>query len=437
MKLTLQEFRQMALIDAQLELRLASGTLETGRLMASHRGQLELCSDKDAHTYNISHGAVTELAVTATELDAGRLKPLAQHGHYLVQKIKSHALRNEYEPQLRELREKLKSIPGEAAEKLLSALNNNALLAGDKQTRSRMNRDELLSCVEALQGQLEPDEQDLAAALLNIGFRRHADAMQVWLKRRGDAPGFTGEFLRRYGIRLAVTAASFPMCDGPFTEAAPDALIGNGYGVLRMQRRTIRLDRMPAFMFVMDQMLQLDDVQLPERPWIWYLFQCVVFNHFEPLKRYLRTKAPQEAAYETLKSLFVLMDEYVWALQADWRSVPVAELLLHLDEGGITYGGRLAKQAQMLVDQGLLGRSDLGYIYDFNRRDDNRPSYIVTGTLSTLEFRLCDQPALRPLSEEVMQQYRMRHDYDPVLVHIDQQGVIRPVEKGDGVAWCD
>ena len=439
MILNMQEFRQLALIDAQLEIWFASGEHETGKLMASHNDRLELRLDRNKETRHISLGDVAGLAVTSITLDEERLRPLAQHGHMLAQKIHPHDLRNECRMQLAAMQEKLETIPGEPAQTLLAALKNSQLLAGDKMTRNRMSRERepLLKCVEALQGQLDPDEQALAAALLNIGFRQNAAAMQVWLDRRGDAPGFTEEFLRRYGLWMALTAASFPMYEVIFTEAAPDALIGAGSGNQRPQRSSRNLPRMPVFMFLMDQLLQLDDMQLPEKPWIWYLFQCVAFNHFGPLKQYLRTKASQEFAYGTLKSLFVMMDEYVWALQADWRSVPVAELLLHLDDGDVTYGRRLVQQAQRLVDQGLLGRGDLGYIYEFSREGDNKPNYIITGGLYTVECRLSDQPALTHLSEEIIRQYQRRHDYDPVLVHIDQEGVIRPAEKGDGLEWCD
>lgn len=414
MKLTLQELRRLALIGAQL--RVGSGeNAHTGRLTDISDSIMTLnCSGTQVR---IPLNEAQALCVLASLPDDDDVRRLTFVAHSLLTsdatKVGAIRLRTHCASRLPALVERLSPA-------LQAHFSSNAFLGGD--TR-RLDFLPLQSELAALP--LSPQDMDLAQALLFTAFFNHpqcpdadADAMQVWLRHHDGGRTLSDDFIRDYGALLACTSVAFANRSASFNLFDPT-------GALQRPRR-VSLARMPVFMFWCDQLLRTHAPLLTDNAPMWsrYLQQCVVFSHYAPLKTYLAS-CEQGFALKALRDLFLLMDEYPWALQAENGSVPVPLLLLHLTENGITYGVRLTRMADLLIQNRLLGCRTAAYVYEYRRNADTLS--VVTGCLTERRFRVEEQPeAMRDLCRQMSDQFLSTLDYDPVLLTIGEDGTIFP-----------
>lgn len=414
--MTIKDIQQLALIGARLELSV-SGTVYCGKLLAVNNDTLRIAcrgTNRDVPIENIQR-----LSVLADTPDRDSFNQLAERYRVLIGFAKTTPIKlyKFYEDKLASLIEKLEES------ELKSFFQNKSYLPGT--VPSWLQVQPYLELLE--QATLSDDERDFAYAILYTAFREYGMAMQVWLRHHPSTGSLDDTFVNKYGLLLALTSTGFSSRYATFTVASTVAssLRETNHRVPKQ----VRLDRLPIFMFLSSQLLRVSPEQLTknENVWVSYLLQCVVFNSFGTLKEFFWRCKDDDFVYATLRDLFLLMDEYTWAWQAAQQSVPIKRLLLHLPER-ITYGVRLARCAEFLIEKNFLGRMDVGCIFEYNREHES--GLIVSGCLHELNFQVKNQPELENLCEQIVSQFSTRLDYDPALLHIDKDGKISPL-KGD------
>lgn len=412
--MTIKDIQQLALIGARLELSV-SEAVYCGKLLAVNNDTLRIACRGTTRDVRIAD--IQRLSVLADTPDRDSFNQLAERYRELIGFAKTTPIKlyKFYEDKLASLIEKLEES------KLKSFFQTKNFLSGAVPSELQVQPHlELLK-----QATLSEDERDFAYAILYTAFHEYGMAMQVWLRHHQPTGQLDDAFVNKYGLLLALTSTGFSSRNATFTVASTVA--SSLRETNRKVPKQVRLDRLPIFMFLSSQLLRVSPEQLTknEDVWVRYLLQCVVFNSFGALKEYFWRCEDNTFVYATLRDLFLLMDEYTWAWQAAQQSVPIKKLLLHLPER-ITYGVRLARCAELLIEKKLLGRMDVGCIFEYNREHES--GLIVSGCLHELNFQVKNQPGLKNLCEQIASQFSTRLDYDPALLHIDEDGKISPLE---------
>lgn len=286
---------------------------------------------------------------------------------------------------------------------LLDFLKDNGALSGDIR---RKPMDAVCSQLEQVCATLSPTKAAFAKCVVSLAKRDIQGAMKAYLDIMDDT--LSSEYISQCAAKLAVANVQL-----------------SGY-----------MKNDSAFVFWIDQLLQVDSAQVYNDPALWlnYLTQCVTFQHFKPLCQVLSSIKDEKLVFDTIAFVMALNEQPVQACQAldcleeaYGANYSVGQLLVQLIDDEHSYCVRYADRVQCLLREKMIGKENVGYIYDYVRL--RRFAHIVNGYLvsyfvnaSDIDARLLDYMT-ECLSQGV--------DYEPDMVYFvpHKGGIATNVER--------
>ena len=264
--------------------------------------------------------------------------------------------------ELEALKARIQSLEG--CEALLAFLQNNSALSGDIK---RQPMDEVCGQLLRIRDELGEELSRFAEALIALARRDISGAMKAYLNGLNGRPD--AQFIQKYASQLAIASIQL---DG-------------------------RVNNDSAFIYWIDQLLSVDPEQVmrDEAIWLNYLEKCVTFQHFAPMCEALRAVENKEIAFETLAFVMAQNEKPIQACQAldvlenaYGANYTVGQLLLQLIDDDRSYCVRYANRISCLFEEGLIGKENVGYIYDYVKL--RRHAHIVNGCLVSYFVNIID-----------------------------------------------